>query len=162
MDFLFLLPLLLVLYFWSSHSVKKDNGVQMLISSHLLVVVSIPLLWKFLDMLLQIIPQKFLQTIIEWLTMMNLLAVWYYVLVIIGILAALGIIYLIQKKLFNKSRLIEKRLVRGECIECGKFLRDKNAESCYFCGTKQYIECPQCHKKTLAGAEFCMICGEKK
>lgn len=162
MDFLFLLPLLIVLYFWSSHSVKKDNGVQMLISSHLLVVVSIPLLWKILDMLLQIIPQKFLQTVIEWLTLMNLLAVWYYVLVIIGILAALGIIYLIQKKFFNKSRLIEKRLVRGECIECGKFLRDKNVESCYFCGTKQYTECLQCHKKTLAGAEFCMVCGEKK
>lgn len=160
MEFLFLIPLLLVIYFWNSRSVKKDNGVQMLITSHLLVVIAIPVLWKILEMLLEIIPHKLLATLMAWLEAMKLLAIWYYVLVIIGILIALGIIYLIQKKFFNKERLLQKRFIRGECIECGKFL-PKHCSHCPFCGGAQRKKCSICNEETYIAGTYCKNCGKQ-
>jgi hypothetical protein len=160
MDFAFLLPLLLVMYFWNSRSIRKENGVQMLISSHLLVVVAIPTLWKIIDMVIEIIPKKFLETVMIWLAAMKLLAIWYYVLVIVAIFVALGIIYLIQKKFFSRERLLEKRLMKGECLECGKFL-PKKSEFCPFCSASQMKDCPSCHKSTHIAGTFCKNCGVK-
>jgi len=161
MDFAFLLPLLFVIYFWNSRSIKKDNGVQMLLSSHLLVVVAIPTLWKIIDLVLQIIPDKLLEMVMLWLSAMKLLAIWYYLLVIVAIFVALGIIYLIQKKFFNKKRLIEKRLSKGECIECGENL-PKDCIYCPFCATSQLRICESCKKETYVGGEFCKNCGASK
>ena len=63
MEMLFLLPLLLVFYYWNSKSIAASRPFQTLISSHLLAVVLIPAFFKLVDLLYDIIPRKLLKKI---------------------------------------------------------------------------------------------------
>ncbi|MBT7371002.1 MAG: zinc ribbon domain-containing protein [Gammaproteobacteria bacterium] len=67
MEILFLLPLILAFYVWNSFSTKYSRPFQMLVSSHLLVVVFIPVVIKVSELIYDIIPHKFLAGLIEFL-----------------------------------------------------------------------------------------------
>ncbi|MFZ2633685.1 MAG: zinc ribbon domain-containing protein [Desulfosalsimonadaceae bacterium] len=156
---LFLLPLFIVFYLWSVRSVKKDNRLQVLISSHLLVIVSIPIFMKALDVVLTLIPRHFFKKFFALLTALRIIAVWHYLVIVAAIGAALLAIYIIQKKVFNKRRLELKRLAKGLCRHCGKKL-PPNAVACPFCGADQMMRCPACDHPTYAAGEYCVACGK--
>ncbi|MDO9263034.1 MAG: zinc ribbon domain-containing protein [Desulfosalsimonadaceae bacterium] len=156
---LFLLPLFIVFYLWSVRSVKKDNRLQVLISSHLLVIVSIPIFMKTLDVVLTLIPRHFFKKFFALLTALRIIAVWHYLVIVAAIGAALLAIYIIQKKVFNKRRLELKRLSKGLCRHCGKKL-PPNAAACPFCGADQMVRCPACDHPTYAAGEYCVACGK--
>jgi hypothetical protein len=65
MEMLFLLPLLLVFYYWNSKSIVASRPFQTLISSHLLVIVLIPVFFKLVELLYDVIPRKLLKKIID-------------------------------------------------------------------------------------------------
>lgn len=44
-ELLFLIPLFLIVMFWNGRSIKHESGAQTLVSSHLLVVIFIPIFW---------------------------------------------------------------------------------------------------------------------
>ena len=48
-ELLFLIPLFLMVLFWNNHSIRRENGAQTLVSSHLLVVIFIPIFWKICE-----------------------------------------------------------------------------------------------------------------
>jgi hypothetical protein len=121
-DLLYLLPLFILFWMWNSRSIRRELGIQALISSHLLVISFIPIFWKVIIALFDIIPKRFLDQIMRFLTSFKLLGLWYYFLVALGILVGLLVIFLIQKKLFSRERLTEKRISRSDCITCGKHL----------------------------------------
>jgi len=123
-ELLFLIPLFLIVWFWNSHSIARENGAQALVSSHLLVVIFIPIFWKICEGVLNIIPERFLQTIMQFLQDLQILMLWYYFLILLAIGATLTVIYFLQKKIFSKKRLIEKRIEHSECQFCGKRLRE--------------------------------------
>ena len=156
---LFLLPLFIVFYLWSARSVKKDNRLQVLISSHLLVIVSIPIFMKILDVVLTLIPRHFFKKFFALLTALRIIAIWHYLVIVVAIGAALLAIYIIQKKVFNKRRLELKRLTKGQCRRCGKKL-PANAVACPFCGMDQMVNCPACDHPTYAAGEYCVACGK--
>ncbi len=81
MEMLFLLPLLLVFYYWNSKSISASRPFQTLLSSHLLVVVMIPVFFKVVQLLYDVIPRKLLKNIIELLQSFKLIALWYYILI---------------------------------------------------------------------------------
>jgi RNA polymerase subunit RPABC4/transcription elongation factor Spt4 len=74
------------------------------------------------------------------------------------ILMALTVIYLFQKKLFSRDKLIEKRISKGGCQNCGKHL-PANTSVCPFCGFEQFKQCSQCDKPTYVFGKFCKECG---
>jgi len=156
---LFLLPLFIVFYLWSVRSVKKDNRLQVLISSHLLVIASIPIFMKILDVVLELIPHHFFKKFFEILTALRIIAVWHYFVIVAAIGAGLLSIYIIQKKIFNKRRLELKRLAKGLCWRCGKKL-PLGAGACPFCGADQMIRCPACDQRTWAAGDYCAGCGK--
>jgi hypothetical protein len=156
---LFLLPLFIVFYLWSVRSVKKDNRLQALISSHLLVIASIPIFMKILDVVLTLIPRHFFKKFFAILTALRIIAVWHYLVIISAIAAALLAIYIIQKKVFNKRRLEIKRLAKGQCLRCGKKLPVASA-ACPFCGADQMVRCPACDNPTYAAGDYCVSCGK--
>jgi hypothetical protein len=158
---LFLIPLFIFIYFWNQKSIMKDSGLQLLISSHLLVVVSIPIFLKFINLLLELIPQYFFKKVFETLKALHLVAIWHYILILLAVLFAIFLIYIIQKKIFNKKRLQQKRLSNSACFECGKRLPDK-LDYCPFCGTKQVEICSECNSKSYVCGDFCSSCGVKK
>jgi predicted RNA-binding Zn-ribbon protein involved in translation (DUF1610 family) len=158
MEMVFLLPLVLIFYLWNTRSITTNRPFQILVSSHLLVVVFIPVLIKVIELLYDIIPRKLLKHIIELLESLKLVALWHYLLMGLVILAAMALIYLFQKKLFSREKLMEKRISNGSCQRCGKHL-PLETHACPFCGFEQFKPCSHCGKPTYVYGEFCKECG---
>ena len=161
MQLLFLLPLCAVFYAWNSAAVKHSRGVQTLVSSHLLVVSSIPIFCKLIETIYDIIPKKLLQKLIELLTSLKLVAVWPYLIIALAIGAALFLIYIFQKKLFSREKLLERRIAKGECQQCGKHL-PTGARACPYCGYMQFSPCPACGKPKHTLSRHCWACGARQ
>jgi hypothetical protein len=53
MQMIFLLPLFVVFYAWNNTSIRKGRGIQILVSSHLLVVSFIPIFFKIIETVLR-------------------------------------------------------------------------------------------------------------
>ncbi|BHH85374.1 hypothetical protein LA52FAK_36630 [Desulforhopalus sp. 52FAK] len=157
-QFLFLLPLCGLFYLWNSKSIQKNSTLQVLISSHLLVVSCIPVLFKLLKLILDIIPHRVFESLFQLLVSLRIIAIWHYIIILLAILLALLAIYLIQKKLFSPEKIKEKRLMKGSCHSCGKKL-PKQVDMCPFCGTNQQIQCIHCNGTTYIGGQYCVQCG---
>ncbi len=158
MEMLFLVPLLLVFYFWNSRSIVAGRQFQTLISSHLLVVALVPGLFKLLELTYDIIPRKLLKQVIEILVSLKLVAVWHYLMIGAAVLLALALIYLFQKKLFSREKLMLRRIAKGQCQNCGQRLAADSAH-CPACGAGQYHPCRHCQALTHVHGNFCRACG---
>ena len=154
----FMLPIFFIFYIWSSRSVKKDNRIQTLISTHLLAIASIPIILKVGEVVIDLIPRHFFKTIFKILTSLHIIAIWHYSVISVSVGAGLLAVYLIQKKLFNRQRIQQKRLMKGACYFCGKNL-PQGADTCPFCGTKQLKKCTKCEEETYVCGSYCRNCG---
>jgi hypothetical protein len=159
MQLLFLLPLFAVFYAWNSASIRKDRHVQTLVSSHLLVVAFIPIFFKIIEAIYDIIPKKLLKKIMDFLVSLNLVAIWHYLIIALSVAIALFLIYIFQKKLFSREKLLEKRIAKGLCQKCGKQL-PQGSQACPFCGFVQYKPCKQCNNPTPVYGKHCKECGK--
>lgn len=155
---LFILPIFFVFYAWSSRSVKKGNQIQTLISSHLLVIASLPIILKIIEVVLDLIPNHFFKNLFKVLESLHLIAIWHYMVIFGAIALGLFLVYFIQKKVFNKQKVMQKRLMKGACVFCNKKL-PAHTSSCPFCGSKQLEPCGNCHQETPIGGPYCIHCG---
>lgn len=158
MEMLFLLPLLGVFYFWNSRSLARNRPYQTLVSAHLLAVTMVPVLFELLRLVYDILPHKLIRHLIELLEALKLVALWHYLMIALGVVLALALIYLFQKKLFSQERLMQRRIAKGECHACGLHL-PAGSRHCPGCGTGQYRTCPHCQQATLIHGRFCTVCG---
>ncbi len=159
-ELLFLIPLFLLIMVWNDRSIKHESGAQTLVSSHLLVVVFIPIFWEICYAIFEIIPKQLLQKLMQFLQDLQILMFWYYFLILLAIGVALATIYFLQKKIFNKKRLIEKRIEKQECQFCGKHLREWDI-CCPFCGENQFRKCSKCKEETYCELPICRKCGKE-
>jgi hypothetical protein len=158
MQLLFLLPLVAAFYAWSSASVRRRRGLQALVATHLLVIASIPVLFRVAEAVYEIVPKKLLARLFALLESLNLVALWHYLVMALAVAFALGLVVVVQRKLFSRERLIERRIARGLCQDCGKLL-PRAARACPFCGFGQYRPCARCSGATHVHARFCKECG---
>ncbi|MFC1765067.1 hypothetical protein ACFL6U_23725 [Planctomycetota bacterium] len=159
---LFLLPLLAIFSVWHAKSIKKARNIQGLISAHLIVVASIPIVFKIVDVVLELIPYHFFKDLFELLERLHIIALWHYFVIILAIGVGLFFVFIIQKKIFSKERLYQKRLSKGGCYSCGKTLPEMKAAACPFCGTKQLRKCAGCDTETHFSGKFCTNCGQEQ
>ncbi len=157
-EFLFLVPLLIFFFWLHRRSVAKKNELLVLVSAHLLVVVMIPVIIRIFNLLLNILPFHFLADIFHLLEELGLVTLWNYLLIFIAIGITIGLIYFVQKKLFNRERLYLKRISQKQCTSCGTRL-DAEHRYCYKCGAQQLVECAKCHQLTFAEGLHCTHCG---
>jgi hypothetical protein len=161
MQMVFLLPLFAVFYAWNNASIRKSRGIQVLVSSHLLVVSFIPIFFKIIETVYDIIPKKLLKKLIDLLESLKLVAIWYYLVIALAVAGALFFIYLFQKKLFSQEKLMERRIAKGQCQQCGKQL-PPGSQACSFCGFVQFKSCGTCNQPTLVYGKFCKACGKEQ
>jgi predicted RNA-binding Zn-ribbon protein involved in translation (DUF1610 family) len=159
-ELLFLIPLFLLVLAWNNRSIARENGAQSLVSSHLLVVIFIPIFWKVCEGVFEIIPKRLLETIMKFLQDLQILMFWYYFLILLAIGVALAVIYFLQKKVFSRKRLIERRVEHSECQYCGKHLRETDV-FCPFCGEGQFRKCGKCKEETYRELPICRKCGKE-
>jgi hypothetical protein len=155
---LFLLPIFAGALFWYVRSTNKKFAIQTLFSAHLLTIASIPILFKIVELVLDLIPNKFFRSLFKLLEKLHIMALWHYLLIVVSILVAILLVYLIQKKFFNKQRIYEKRLIAGRCCFCGKKLPPETGH-CPFCGKNQMRQCPHCQGDTFLAGICCVNCG---
>lgn len=158
---LFLLPIFGIFYWWNGRSIRKDNPLQTLISSHLLVIASLPIILKVIELVIDLIPKHFFRNLFKFLKSLHLMALWHYFLIFVIITIGIALVCLIQRKVFNRQNVMQKRLMKGACTACGKRL-PPGAGFCPFCGTGQLDECPACRRKTPCGGSCCIHCGTKR
>jgi len=159
---LFLLPLLTVFCVWHAMSVKRDGRIQGLISAHLVVVASIPIVIKVGDVVLELIPYHFFKELFDLLERLHIIALWHYFVIIASVAIAVLCIFIIQRKVFSKARLHEKRLSRGACHSCGRTLPERKSTVCPFCGEKQLRKCTECGADTYVTGMYCIHCGQEQ
>lgn len=159
MQILFLLPLFAIFYVWNNASVRKSRGIQSLVSAHLLVISFIPIFCKIVETIYDILPKKLLRKLIELLESFKLIAIWHYLMIALGVAAALFCIYIFQRKIFSREKLLERRIMKGQCQQCGKQL-PKGSQACSFCGFNQYKLCNSCDKPTFFFGKYCSNCGK--
>jgi RNA polymerase subunit RPABC4/transcription elongation factor Spt4 len=160
MQMIFLLPLFVVFYAWNNTSIRKNRGLQTLVSTHLLGISFIPILFKIIETVYDIIPKKLLKKLINLLESLKLVAIWHYLIIALAVAAALFLIYIFQKKLFSREKLIERRISKGECQQCGKHLPAGTA-ACPFCGFVQFKPCSKCNNQMHVHGKFCRECGQQ-
>lgn len=160
MQLLFLVPLFAAFWAWNSASIRRGRALQTLVSSHLLVVAAIPLLLQIADAVYDVLPKQLLARVIRLLEALRLVAIWHYLVIAAAIASALVVIVVVQRKLFSRERLLEKRIAKGLCQECGKRLPDA-ARACPFCGFAQFRACAQCGGAAHVAASYCRECGAK-
>ena len=158
MEMLFLLPLVAAFYFWNAKSIAASRPFQTLVSSHLLVVVLIPVFFKLAELVYDIIPRRLLRQLFELLESLRLVALWHYLLIALAIAAALALAYLFQKKLFSREKLLQRRIARGLCQDCGQRLPPDSAY-CPACGAAQFRSCSRCNAPTPLHGRYCRACG---
>jgi len=158
-QFLFLLPIFAGALFWYVRSTNKKFATQTLFSAHLLTIASIPILFKIVELVLDLIPNTFFRALFELLEKLHIMALWHYLLIVVSLLVAILLVYLIQKKFFNKQRIYEKRLIAGKCCLCGKKLPPESGH-CPFCGKNQMRQCSHCQSDTFLGGSCCVNCGK--
>lgn len=158
MELLFLIPLILMFYWWNGKSIRANRPYQSLVSAHLLVIAFIPVIIKVSELLYDIIPRKLLQRIFEVLESFNLVAIWHYIVMAVGIAGALALIYVMQKKIFSHQKVMQKRIAKGLCQECGVALAS-GSQACSSCGFKQFRLCGHCNHDTYVHGKFCRSCG---
>ncbi len=161
MQMIFLLPLLAIFYVWNTASTRKDRGIQTLVSSHLLVVSFIPVFFKIIETVYDIIPKKLLKKLIDLLESLKLVALWHYLVIALAVAAALFVIYIFQKKLFSRQKLMERRIAKGLCQQCGKHL-PAGSNACPFCGFAQFKTCNACDQPTPVYGRYCKACGKEQ
>jgi hypothetical protein len=161
MQMIFLLPLFAIFYLWNNASIRKNRGIQTLVSSHLLVVSFIPIFFKIIETVCDIIPKKLLKKLIDLLESMGLVAIWHYLVISIAVAAALFLIYIFQKQLFSHDKLMERRIAKGLCQQCGKHL-PAGSLACPFCGFEQFRACGNCNQPTMVYGKYCKACGKEQ
>jgi hypothetical protein len=159
MQMIFMLPLFAIFYAWNNASVRKSRGVQTLLSSHLLTVSFIPIFYKIIETIYDIIPKILLKKIIDLLESLKLVAIWHYLVIALAVAASLFLIYIFQRKLFSREKLIERRISKGECQQCGKHLPTESY-ACPFCGFAQFKSCSSCGKPMHVHGKYCRECGK--
>ena len=157
-EFLFLMPMLVIVLMWNAYALKRDKSLQVLISSHLTVVTFIPVFFELCSAIYDIIPKHLLKRLFDLLEQFNLIAIWHYLISFLAVGVTLLLIYFFQTKLFDKKRLMIKRLSKSQCVSCSKRLYS-DVLFCPFCGEDQYRPCPRCRRETYVGAECCINCG---
>jgi hypothetical protein len=157
---LFLLPLIIIAYFWHAISTRKNKGLQALLSWHLLLIFCIPLLIKIFEFLQF---GNLVRVVLESITVLlgGLLFIASYGLILIIPLLGFWLIKFLQIFIFNSRVQAKNRIQKVHCIRCNSKLR-LGDEFCPFCGFEQYVDCTNCHQKTYKLANFCNACGHQQ
>ena len=155
----FLLPVLILALLWNAKVLRSQNGPQVLISSHLILVCLVPVFARVVYFFYELLPHQLLAELIVWLNQLNLGFIWRYVVIIGGILTCVIVIIIAQKTVFSPARLRTLRLRKVQCRECGEKLQSAEQACCEFCGTRQIEACAHCGQPRRMLAFFCNHCG---
>ena len=154
---LFLVPLIVVTLAVYKLAQRKRYGLVALISWHLLVIFSIPLILRLFEFFQAGVIFSFIFDVVSALFGRLLFLVSYIYILLIPFLG-FGLIKLAQRFVFNPKLQAAGRVQNSRCIKCAKKIKHHDAH-CPHCGYHQYRECGHCHQQTYKYLPYCSHCG---
>lgn len=112
--------------------------------------------------LYDVILAKWIELIfIFFLSLPFLRYILYYGSVLLVVAIFGGIVYVMQKKIFNPRRVAMRRLKDNKCPNCS-FSIDRKEEYCPSCGVQLKEVCEHCSGKRFVHLPHCLVCGKRK
>jgi hypothetical protein len=154
---LFLVPLLSIALLVHNFAQRKGYGLVSLISWHLLVIFSIPLIIKVFEFLQIGLIFKWIFDLVSAIFGRLLFIINFLYILLIPLLG-FGIIKFSQKFVFNPKVQAAKRVQSSRCMNCARKISPRDPH-CPHCGYYQYTDCPNCHSLTYKNLSYCKECG---
>lgn len=160
LNLLFVLPFFgFSLYFYLKYK-KKDSPYTIIITS-IFFASTILFLQIVLMFLYYVLPMEWFARIFELLMSISILKyIVYYGSVILVIAILGGIVYYIQKKVYNPRKVVYRHLKDNKCPSCG-FNLILSDNFCPKCQRQIKTKCSNCKKLKYVDLEFCPHCGAK-
>ena len=176
--FLYLLKFTLPLVLFSMFTYRLSNRIGRketvpmnllrLISSHIILIASIPIFFNALYLIYHIIPHRFFESLIGFLYEFGFIFLGYYFLMFIGIVFFGSLIFFIQRGIgrreLKRQELKDKTLYidaynSSKCPVC-KNKTDYNRKYCGYCKEELNRVCDSCEKETPKHIKYCLDCGK--
>ena len=155
---LFVLPFFLVFFRLYMKYKKKDSPYTIIITS-VFFASTILFLQIVLVFLYEILPKQWFARIFKMLMSSPLLKyVIYYGAVFLVILILGGIVYFIQKRIYDPQRVALRHLRANKCPGCSLDL-NLSERFCPHCGRQIKTECSHCNKMMFRDLSNCPFCG---
>ncbi len=162
----FLISLVLILplfvFVWRRyHSSKLKRSEFAIIWGGLVATVGILLAQIMLMFIYEILPRQILEQIFTFLAQVKILWALLYWLGFILVPLFFGfLIYLIQKKFYNKQAIMMRAVKNAHCPNCSMKIHN-GMNNCPVCGYKLKQYCKSCGAMTVSGCSYCEVCGVK-
>jgi hypothetical protein len=149
-------------YTWSRyHRSKNLRSEFAIIWGGIVATIAILLAQIILVFIYQILPHQIIQQIFSFLANFEFIWVLLYWLGFILVPLFFGfLIYIIQKKFYNKQAVMMRALKNMHCPGCSLKIHH-GMNNCPVCGYKLKNYCQSCGAMTMAGGTFCEVCGAK-
>lgn len=164
---IFLLQLLFVLPFFAISTryyfrLKKNNSPYTIIATAVMGSSAILFFQIVIVLLYEVIPHEWIQKIWNLFTSIPLFRyILYYGSVLLVVAVFGGLVYLIQKRMFNSKIVAIRRLKNNKCPNC-EFSIHKTEDFCPKCGTTLKEKCNACGNKRICNLAFCPTCGKRQ
>lgn len=157
---LFILPLMASsIYFYIK--LKAKNSPYTIILTALVSAFSFLFLQISSVLLYHVVPHKWLGQILQWLISIPFFSyLVYYLMVITIILFFGGMVFYIQKRVFNPVVVARRRLREHKCPSCS-FPIEAGQKFCTDCGKQIRVECSSCGSLRYPDLTYCSNCGCK-
>ena len=158
---LFTLPLF-VFTTWRYLKAKRKDSPYTIIFTAAMSATGVLFLQVVLTFLYEILPMEWIERIFElFMTVPILRYIVYYGTVALILAIFGGIVYFIQKRVFNPLRVARRRLKDNQCPRCSyKIHHTENY--CPSCSLQLKTTCNNCQNARSVHLEFCSVCGERQ
>ncbi len=157
---IFVLPFFVFSLFFYLKLKKKDSPYTIILTA-LTTAFSILFLQVVLVFLYDILPKEWIERIFELFSNLPFLRyIIYYgsIILVIGLFG--GIVYFIQKKVFDPTKVAIRRLKDEKCPGCS-FTLDSDYNFCPNCGLQLKEKCQHCEKLKIRYLTHCPNCGKE-
>lgn len=143
------------------HRAKSKRSEYAIIWGGAVATVGIILAEILLMFVYQILPHKILQQIFAFFAAFDFLwAILYWLGFILVPLFFGFLIYLIQKKFYNKRAVMMRALKNEHCPNCSLKI-NHTMNNCPVCGYTLKTKCTSCGTMSMDGGSFCEGCGKR-
>lgn len=139
---------------------KKENSQYTIIWAAVSSIFAILFAEVFFSFIYKIIPHKLLAALIEFFGQFSFLVTIAYYLLFLAVPAIFGgLVYWIQKRVYNKEAVMMRALKKHTCPNCSMLLRNED-NFCPVCHFQIKETCGKCNGKRIRGLKFCPVCGD--
>jgi hypothetical protein len=144
------------------HASKAKRSEYSVIWGGMVATVSIIFAQVIIVFVYEILPRKILQEIFAILAQIKIVWATLYWLGFILVPLFFGwLIYLIQKKFYNKRAVLMRALKSGHCPNCSLKV-DQFMNHCPVCGYALKTKCNSCGQMSMEKGAYCDHCGVRK